>query len=133
MAATVDTAQRRPATAVRIARRVTVGGVRRLTAEGGVADARTEVVAAEHARTEAAVAAEHARTEAAEVVDILVAEAAMQEVAATPAAAIANGRDKNLDVSSQVGTGSEGQRREGRAKSTPFLLANKSGSRICGT
>jgi hypothetical protein len=92
MAATVDTAQRRPATAVRIARRVTVGGVRRLTAEVVVADARTEV----------AVAAEHARTEAAEVVDILVAEAAMQEVAATPAAATANDRDKDLDVRSKL-------------------------------
>jgi plasmid stability protein len=91
MAATVDTAQRRPATAVRIARRVTVGGVRRLTEEVVVADARTEVVAAEHARTEAA-----------EVVDILVAEAAMQEVAATPAAATANDRDKDLDVRSKL-------------------------------
>jgi hypothetical protein len=80
--ATVDTAQRRPATAVRIARRVTVGGVRRLT--------------------EVAVVAEHARTEAAEVVDILVAEAAMQEVAATPAAAIANDWDKDLDVRSKL-------------------------------
>jgi hypothetical protein len=92
MAATVDTAQRRPATAVRIARRVTVGGVRRLTEAAEVADARTEVV----------VAAEHARTEAAEVVDILVAEAAMQEVAATPAAATANDRDKDLDVRSKL-------------------------------
>jgi hypothetical protein len=80
MAATVDTAQRRPATAVRIARRVTGGGVRRRTEVAVVADARTEVE----------VAAARARTEAAEVVDILVAEAAMQEVAATPAAATAN-------------------------------------------
>jgi hypothetical protein len=80
-----------------------VGGVRRLTEVAVVADARTEVaVAAEHARTEAAVAAEHARTEAAEVVDILVAEAAMQEVAATPAAATANDRDKDLDVRSKL-------------------------------
>jgi hypothetical protein len=92
MAATVDTAQRRPPTAVRIARRVTVGGVRRLTEVAVVADARTEV----------AVAAARARTEAAEVVDILVAEAAMQEVAATPAAAIANDRDKDLDVRSKL-------------------------------
>jgi plasmid stability protein len=66
--------------------------VRRLTEVAVVADARTEVV----------VAAEHARTEAAEVVDILVAEAAMQEVAATPAAATANDRDKDLDVRSKL-------------------------------
>ena len=61
----------------------------------------TEVAAA-HVRTEAAVVAEHARTVAAEVVDILVAEAAMQEVAATPAAATANDRDKDLDVRSKL-------------------------------
>jgi hypothetical protein len=66
--------------------------VRRLTEVAVVADARTEV----------AVAAARARTEAAEVVDILVAEAAMQEVAATPAAAIANDRDKDLDVRSKL-------------------------------
>ena len=54
--------------------------MRRLTEVAVVADARTEV----------AVAAERARTEAAEVVDILVAQAAMQEVAATSAAARCN-------------------------------------------
>jgi len=91
MAATVDTAQRRPATAVRIVRPATAVGVPRLT-EVAAVDAHTEVV----------VAAEHARTEAAEVVDILVAEAAMQEVAATPAAAIANDRDKDLEVRSKL-------------------------------
>jgi len=96
MAATVDTAQRRPATAVRIARRVTVGGVRRLTEVAVLADARTEVAVVADARTEVAVAAARARTEAAEVVDILVAEAA------TPAAAIANDRDKDLDVRSKL-------------------------------
>jgi regulator of RNase E activity RraA len=101
MAAMEDTAQRRPATAVRIARRVTGGGVCRRPEGAVVADARTEV-AVEHARTEVEVAVEHARTEAAEVVDILVAEAAMQEVAATPAAATANDRDKDLDVRSKL-------------------------------
>ena len=91
IAVTVATAQRRPVTAVRIVRPATAVGVPRLT-EVEAVDARTEV----------AVAAEHARTEAAEVVDILVAEAAMQEVAATPAAAIANDRDKDLDVRSKL-------------------------------
>jgi hypothetical protein len=53
----------------------------------------TEVAAVVDVRTVAAVAV---------VVDILVAEAAMQEVAATPAAATANDRDKDLDVRSKL-------------------------------
>jgi hypothetical protein len=91
MAATVDTAQRHPATAGRTVPLVMVAGVPRLTE-----------LAAGDVRTAAAVEAEHARTAVAEVVDILVAEAAMQEVAAAPAAATANDRDKDLDVSSKL-------------------------------
>ena len=63
---------------------------------------RLTELAAVDVRTAAAVEVEHARTEVAEVVDILVAEAAMQEVAAAPAAATANDRDKDLDVSSKL-------------------------------
>ena len=90
MAAMVDTAQHLPATAVPIARPATVEvGRLRLMVEV-VGDARMAAVAVD------------ART-AVEVVDMrVVAAEAIRVVVVTPAAATANDRDEELDVSDKL-------------------------------